>query len=69
MAELSDSELAEVKLTSLIAMDESYEGSLLPDGDSEKPVRFVPCALKKFGRIKLVPGSAPRDDTSSGPKT
>ena len=60
MAELSETQLAEINLTSLIALDESYEGSLLQDGDSEKPVRFVPCALKKFARIKPMPGSALR---------
>jgi hypothetical protein len=60
MAELSETELAEANLTSLIALDESYEGSLLQDGDSEKPVRFVPCALKKLSSLKLMPGSALR---------
>ena len=60
MAELSEMELTQVNLNSLIALDEIYEGSLLQDGDSEKAVRFVPCALKKFGTSKLMPGSALR---------
>jgi hypothetical protein len=62
MAELSEEELAEVNLTSLIAMDESYRGSLVQGGDSEKDVRFVPCVLKKFGSTPPLPGSALRRD-------
>ena len=62
MAELSASELAEVNLGSLIALDESYDGLLVQDGDSERKVKFVPCVLKKFGRTQPVPGSAVRRD-------
>ena len=62
MAELSESELAEVNLGSLIALDESYDGLLMQDGDSERNVKFVPCVLKKFGRTQPVPGSAVRRD-------
>jgi hypothetical protein len=62
MAELSESELAEVNLGSLIALDESYDGLPMQDGDSERNVKFVPCVLKKFGRTQPVPGSAVRRD-------
>src|ERR1700760_4768821 len=62
MAELSGSELAEVNLGSLIALDESYDGLPMQDGDSGKSVKFVPCVLKKFGRTQLVPGNAIRRD-------
>src|ERR1700759_901670 len=62
MADLSESELAEVSLGSLIALDESYDGLPMQDGDSETSVKFVPCVLKKFGRTQPVPGSAVRRD-------
>jgi hypothetical protein len=62
MAELSERELAEVNLSSLIVLDENYDGSLLQDGDSKRTVRFVPCVLKRFGRTKPTPGSAVRRD-------
>jgi hypothetical protein len=56
MAELSERELAEVNLGSLIALDENYEGSLLRNGDSQTTVRFVPCVLRNFGGKKPIPG-------------
>jgi len=62
MAELSGSELAEVTLGSLIALDDSYDGLPMQDGASERNVKFVPCVLKKFGRTQPVPGSAVRRD-------
>jgi hypothetical protein len=62
MAELSERELAEVNLGSLIALDENYEGSLLRNGDSQTTVRFVPCVLRNFGGKKPIPGSAIRRD-------
>ena len=62
MAELSDSELAEVNLGSLVALDESYDGLLIQNDGSKRNVKFVPCVLKKFGRTQPVPGSAVRRD-------
>jgi hypothetical protein len=61
-AERSERELAEVSLGSLIALDQSYDGLLLQNEESQRIVRFVPCALKKFGRTKPMPGSAIRRD-------
>ncbi|MBV9645362.1 MAG: hypothetical protein JO334_17530 [Verrucomicrobia bacterium] len=60
MAGLSEAELVEVKLTSLIALDESNQG--VQNGDSEKAVEFVPCALKQLNRLRPMPGSALRRD-------
>jgi hypothetical protein len=60
MSELSERELLQVKLDSLIALDESYQGSLLQNGDAENPVRFVPCALKRLDELNPMPGSALR---------
>jgi hypothetical protein len=62
MTELTERELAEVNLCSLIGLDENYDGSLLQDGDSKRTVRFVPCVLKRFDSTKPVPGSAVRRD-------
>ena len=62
MAEFSERELAEVTLGSLIALDESYDGLPMPDGNYEKRVKFVPCVLKKFGRLSPI-REAPLDVT------
>src|ERR1700742_2613775 len=62
LAELSERELAEVSLGSLIALDNSYDGLFMQNGDSERVVRFVPCVLNRFGRTKPMPGSALRRD-------
>jgi hypothetical protein len=59
-AEISDIELAQARLTSLILLDESYSGIFLQDHDPEHVVRFVPCVLKKSLTNEWVPGRALR---------
>jgi len=55
---LSDVELAQKSLSSLILLDESYGGLVLQEHDPEKVVRFVPCVLKKALPNEWVPGRA-----------
>jgi len=62
MADLSERELAEINLCSLIALDANYDGLLLQNGDSLRTVRFVPCVVKKFGKTEPIAGSAVRRD-------
>jgi hypothetical protein len=59
---VSEKELAQARLTSLILLDESYGGSVLKDQDPEHMVRFVPCVLKKPLTNELVHGRALRRD-------
>jgi hypothetical protein len=59
-AGVSDIELAQARLTTLILLDESYTGLALQHHDSERVVRFVPCALKKTLTNEWVPGRALR---------
>src|ERR1700736_5749897 len=59
-AGLSEVELAQARLTSLILLDESCDGSVLQNGDPERVVRFVSCALKKPLVNEWVPGRALR---------
>jgi hypothetical protein len=59
-AGVSEKELAQARLTSLLLLDESYGGSVLQDQDPEHVVRFVPCVLKKPLTNELVHGRALR---------
>ena len=59
-AGVSEKELAQVGLTSLILLDESYGDSVLQDRDPDHVVRFVPCVLKKPLTNELVHGCALR---------
>jgi hypothetical protein len=59
-AGVSEKELAQARLTSLILLDESYSGIFLQDRDPEHVVRFVPCVLKKSLTNELVHGCALR---------
>ena len=59
-AGVSDIELAQARLTSLILLDESYSGLALQHHDSEHVIRFVPCVLKKSLTNQWVPGRALR---------
>jgi hypothetical protein len=59
-AGVSDIELAQARLTSLILLDESYSGLALQHHDSEHAIRFVPCVLKKSLTNEWVPGRALR---------
>jgi hypothetical protein len=59
-AEVSDIELAQARLTSLILLDESYSGLALQHHDSEHVIRFVPCVLTKSLTNEWVPGRALR---------
>ena len=59
-AGVSEKELAQARLTSLLLLDESYGGSVLQDQDPEHVVRFVPCVLKKPSTSELVHGRALR---------
>jgi hypothetical protein len=43
---LSEDELAQTGLSSLILLDETYGGSILENGHPTHVVRFVPCVLK-----------------------
>lgn len=57
---LSDVELAQARLSSLIFLDESYSGLVLENHDPEHVVQFVPCVLKKPFLNEWVPGRALR---------
>jgi hypothetical protein len=57
---LSDVELAQARLSSLILLDESYSGLVLENHDPEHAVQFVPCVLKKPLLNEWVPGRALR---------
>jgi hypothetical protein len=57
---VSEEDLAQTRLTSLILLDESYGGSVLQDQDLDHVVRFVPCVLKKPLTNELVHGCALR---------
>ena len=59
-AGVSEKELAQARLRSLILLDESYSGSVLGDQDPEHIIRFVPCVLKKPLTNELVHGCALR---------
>ena len=59
-ARVSDIELAQARLTSLILLDESCSGLALQHHDSEHVIRFVPCVLKKSLTNEWVPGRALR---------
>ena len=59
-AGISDIELAQARLTSLILLEESYSGLALQHDDSEHMIRFVPCVLKKSLTNEWVPGRALR---------
>jgi hypothetical protein len=52
---VSEKELAQARLTSLILLDESYGGSVIQGQDLDHVVRFVPCVLKKpFVSLKRI---------------
>jgi hypothetical protein len=55
---LSEAELAQIPLSSLILLGESYSGLVLQDHEPEQVVRFVPCVLKKPLVNELVHGGA-----------
>jgi hypothetical protein len=59
-AGFSEIELAQARLSSLILLDESYSGLVVPAHDPENVVRFVPCVLKKSLSSEWVPGRALR---------
>ena len=59
-AGFSEIELAQARLSSLILLDESYSGLVVPAHDPENVVRFVPCVLKKSLSNEWVPGRALR---------
>src|SRR3984893_13463952 len=59
-AGVSEKELAQARLTSLLLLDESYGGSVPRDHNPEHVVRFVPCVLKKPLTNELVHGRALR---------
>jgi hypothetical protein len=59
-AGFSEIELAQARLNSLILLDESYSGLVVPAHDPENEVRFVPCVLKKSLSNEWVPGRALR---------
>ena len=59
-AGVSEKELAQAQLTSLLLLDESYGGSVLQDPVLGHVVRFVPCVLKKPVTDELVHGRALR---------
>ena len=56
-AGVSEKELAQAQLTSLLLLDESYGGSVLQDPVLDHVVRFVPCVLKKPVTDELVHGA------------
>jgi hypothetical protein len=58
MSELSDDELAQTQLSSLILLDQSYSGLVLEEPDPGHVVQFVPCVLKKPLRKDWVAGRA-----------
>jgi hypothetical protein len=55
---LSEDELLQASLSSLILLDETYGGSILENGHPERIVRFVPCVLKNSLLNEWVPGRA-----------
>jgi hypothetical protein len=57
---LTDEELALVKLSGLLHLDESYAGLAMENNDSQHFVRFVPCVLKHPITDEVVPGRALR---------
>jgi len=57
---LSEGELAQARLSSLILLDETYSGLILENNHSEHVVRFVPCVLKNPLLNEWVPGRALR---------
>jgi hypothetical protein len=59
-AGISDIELAQARLTSLILLEESYSGLAVEHHDSEHIIQFVPCVLKKSLTNEWVPGRALR---------
>src|SRR5882757_8687014 len=59
-AGVSEKDLAQAQLTSLLLLDESYGGSVLQNPLLDDVVRFVPCVLKKPLTDELVHGRALR---------
>ena len=59
-AGISDVELTQARLASLILLDEGYSGLALEDNDPERVVRFVPCVLKRSLTNEWVTGRALR---------
>jgi hypothetical protein len=57
---VSEKELAQAQLTSLLLLDESYGGSVLQDTALDHVVRFLPCVLKKLVTDELAHGRALR---------
>jgi PAS domain-containing protein len=57
---LSEDELAQTGLSSLILLDETYSGLVLESDHPERVVRFVPCVLKNPRLNKWMPGRALR---------
>src|SRR4029077_14259363 len=55
---LSEDELAQTGLSSLILLDETYGGSILENGHPTHFVRFVPCVLKNSLLNEWMPGRA-----------
>jgi hypothetical protein len=57
---LTEEQLARVRLSSLLNLDESYAGVALENNHPKHLVRFVPCALKNPVTDETVPGKALR---------
>jgi hypothetical protein len=57
---LSEDELAQAGLSSLILLDETYSGLVLENDHREHVVRFVPCVLKNLLLNKWLSGRALR---------
>src|SRR5258708_5308023 len=55
---LSEDELTQASVSSLILLDQTYGGSILENGPSPHFVRFVPCVLKNSLLNEWVPGRA-----------
>ena len=55
---LSEDELAQTGLSSLILLDETYSGLVLESDHPERVLRFVPCVLKNSLLNEWMPGRA-----------
>jgi hypothetical protein len=55
---LSEDELTQASVSSLILLDQTYGGSILENGHPTHVVRFVPCVLKNSLLNEWVPGRA-----------
>ena len=55
---LSEDELTQASVSSLILLDQTYGGSILENGHPTRVVRFVPCVLKNSLLNEWMPGRA-----------